>query len=345
MRRSGSGSPAFEAAAAWRNCSITSFGCSGPKRCNWSAARVPRISTLGAFRGRRCRHRHRLCALFDPKRAVGAARGAPFRRCADRDRRHHRRTHGRGCGSPAPVRGGPPRPVFFPSLTGAIAIAQSLARRHVLRSAAPARKRRLKERPKPASRRCRNTLPRKVECDGRQTQPRAASKPARKHPPIAVGGDGVWLIAEDGRRILDGSGGAAVSCLGHQHPRVGRGHFQASVETGLCPYRLFSRRSRPRRWPTCWSAKSPAASATPIWSAGGSEAIEASIKLARQYFIESGQSQRQHFIAPPPELPRQYPGCAGRGRQRLAPRALCTPAVVRLQPCDARICLSRRARR
>ncbi len=39
-------------------------------------------------------------------------------------------------------------------------------------------------------------------------------------PPKAVGGEGVWLIAEDGRRILDGSGGAAVSCLGHQHPRV-----------------------------------------------------------------------------------------------------------------------------
>src|ERR1700688_5154741 len=42
----------------------------------------------------------------------------------------------------------------------------------------------------------------------------------REPPPKAVGGDGVWLIAEDARRILDGSGGAAVSCLGHQHPRV-----------------------------------------------------------------------------------------------------------------------------
>src|SRR5258707_15749027 len=42
----------------------------------------------------------------------------------------------------------------------------------------------------------------------------------RETPPKAIGGDGVWLIAEDGRRILDASGGAAVSCLGHQHPRV-----------------------------------------------------------------------------------------------------------------------------
>src|ERR1700738_5293070 len=49
---------------------------------------------------------------------------------------------------------------------------------------------------------------------------RVLHRSLREQPPKAVGGDGVWLIAEDGRRILDGSGGAAVSCLGHQHPRV-----------------------------------------------------------------------------------------------------------------------------
>ena len=42
----------------------------------------------------------------------------------------------------------------------------------------------------------------------------------REAPPKAVGSEGVWLIAEDGRKVLDASGGAAVSCLGHQHPRV-----------------------------------------------------------------------------------------------------------------------------
>ena len=49
---------------------------------------------------------------------------------------------------------------------------------------------------------------------------RVLHRSLREQPPRAVGGEGVWLIAEDGRRILDGSGGAAVSCLGHQHPRV-----------------------------------------------------------------------------------------------------------------------------
>src|SRR6266704_161244 len=51
-------------------------------------------------------------------------------------------------------------------------------------------------------------------------QSRVLHRSLRQQPPKAVGGDGVWLIPEDGRRILDASGGAAVSCLGHQHPRV-----------------------------------------------------------------------------------------------------------------------------
>src|SRR5262249_23737820 len=42
----------------------------------------------------------------------------------------------------------------------------------------------------------------------------------REDPPVAVGGHGVWLVDAQGREVLDGSGGAAVSCLGHQHPRV-----------------------------------------------------------------------------------------------------------------------------
>ena len=49
---------------------------------------------------------------------------------------------------------------------------------------------------------------------------RVLHRSLRETPPKAVGGEGVYLFAEDGRRIIDASGGAAVSCLGHQHPRV-----------------------------------------------------------------------------------------------------------------------------
>jgi len=38
--------------------------------------------------------------------------------------------------------------------------------------------------------------------------------------PVAVAGDGPYLIDATGKRYLDGSGGAAVSCLGHSDPGI-----------------------------------------------------------------------------------------------------------------------------
>ena len=63
---------------------------------------------------------------------------------------------------------------------------------------------------------------------------RVLHRSLRETPPKAIGGEGVWLIGEDGQRILDASGGAAVSCLGHQHPRVLEAMSrQASIMTML----------------------------------------------------------------------------------------------------------------
>ena len=38
--------------------------------------------------------------------------------------------------------------------------------------------------------------------------------------PLAVQGDGVYIIDSTGKRYIDASGGAAVSCLGHSDTRV-----------------------------------------------------------------------------------------------------------------------------
>ena len=125
MRRGGSGSPAFEAAAAWRNCSIINFACSGPTRCNWSAARAPRISTSAPSSAGDAV----VVIGFAPysTASVLSARAAHrFRRHADRDRRHGRPRRWRKAPTSAAVEAAS-SPGFFPSLTGAIAIAQSLA--------------------------------------------------------------------------------------------------------------------------------------------------------------------------------------------------------------------------
>src|ERR1700733_3215942 len=118
----------------------------------------------------------------------------------------------------------------------------------------------------------------------------------RETPPRAVGGDGVWLIAEDGRRILDGSGGAAVSCLGHQHPRVIEAISRQASKLAYAHTGFFS--SEPaEQLADRLVGEEPGGLGYAYLVSGGSEAIEASIKLARQYFIECGQPQRQRFIA------------------------------------------------
>src|SRR5437773_2000671 len=125
---------------------------------------------------------------------------------------------------------------------------------------------------------------------------RVLHRSLRETPPKAIGGDGVWLIAEDGRRILDASGGAAVSCLGHQHPRVLDAISRQASKLAYAHTSFFS--SEPAEaLADLLVGEEPGGLAYAYFVSGGSEAIEASIKLARQYFIERGEPQRQHFIA------------------------------------------------
>jgi adenosylmethionine-8-amino-7-oxononanoate aminotransferase len=125
---------------------------------------------------------------------------------------------------------------------------------------------------------------------------RVLHRSLREAPPRAVGGEGVWLIAEDGKRILDGSGGAAVSCLGHQHPRVLEAMSRQASKLAYAHTGFFS--SEPAEaLADRLVGHEPGGLGYAYLVSGGSEAIEAGIKLARQYFIEIGQPQRQRFIA------------------------------------------------
>src|SRR5260221_11023068 len=118
----------------------------------------------------------------------------------------------------------------------------------------------------------------------------------RGTPPKAIGGDGVWLIAGGGRRILDASGGAGVSLLGHQHPRVIEALSRPGSKVAFAHARFLS--SEPAEaLADQLVGDEPGGLAYAYFVSGGSEAIEAGIKLARQYFIETGQPQRQRFIA------------------------------------------------
>ncbi|MEH2559310.1 adenosylmethionine-8-amino-7-oxononanoate aminotransferase [Bradyrhizobium algeriense] len=125
---------------------------------------------------------------------------------------------------------------------------------------------------------------------------RVLHRSLRETPPRAIGGEGVWLIGEGGRRILDASGGAAVSCLGHQHPRVLEAMSRQASKLAYAHTSFFS--SEPAEaLADKLVGHEPGGLGYAYLVSGGSEAIEAAIKLARQYFIEIGQPQRQRFIA------------------------------------------------
>jgi adenosylmethionine-8-amino-7-oxononanoate aminotransferase len=125
---------------------------------------------------------------------------------------------------------------------------------------------------------------------------RVLHRSLRETPPKAIGGEGIYLFAEDGRRVIDASGGAAVSCLGHQHPRVIAAMARQAATLAYAHTAFFSSEPAEALAETLVGHE-PGGLAYAYFVSGGSEAIEASIKLARQYFIERGEPQRQHFIA------------------------------------------------
>jgi hypothetical protein len=114
--------------------------------------------------------------------------------------------------------------------------------------------------------------------------------------PRAVGGDGIYLIDEDGKRYIDASGGAAVSCLGHQHPRV-LAAMHAQLDRLTYAHTSFFTSDPAEALGEELLAGAPAGMSHVYLVSGGSEAVEAALKMARQYFVERGESQRRHFIS------------------------------------------------
>lgn len=114
--------------------------------------------------------------------------------------------------------------------------------------------------------------------------------------PLATGGQGAWLVGADGKRYLDGSGGAAVSCLGHAHPDV-LAAMHAQIDRLAYAHTSFFSTEVAEQLADHLVDAAPEGMSHVYFVSGGSEAVEAALKMARQYFVEIGQPQRQHFIA------------------------------------------------
>jgi len=129
--------------------------------------------------------------------------------------------------------------------------------------------------------------------------------PARSHVlhrqlrhalPVAANAGGVTLTDTLGRSYIDASGGAAVSCLGHGHPDV-LAAMHAQIDRVAYAHTSFFTTEVAEELADVLVAGAPAGTSHAYFVSGGSEAIEAALKMARQYFVEIGQPQREHFIA------------------------------------------------
>ena len=114
--------------------------------------------------------------------------------------------------------------------------------------------------------------------------------------PVAAGGDGPYISDSNGRRYLDASGGAAVSCIGHAHPHVVRAIAEQAQKLEFAHTSFFTNEPM-ERLAELLVRKSGGAIDRAGIVCDGSEAVEAAIKLARQYWTEAGQTSRSVVIS------------------------------------------------
>lgn len=114
--------------------------------------------------------------------------------------------------------------------------------------------------------------------------------------PRAVAGEGIYITDREGRSYIDGSGGAAVSCLGHNHPEVLEA-MSAQMARIAYAHTSFFTTDVAEELAERLVALAPKGLDYVYLVSGGSEAVEAALKMARQYYVEIGQSQRRHIIA------------------------------------------------
>ncbi|MFI5446624.1 aspartate aminotransferase family protein [Polaromonas sp. UC242_47] len=118
----------------------------------------------------------------------------------------------------------------------------------------------------------------------------------QRKPPVAVSGQGVYLTDAQGKTYIDASGGAAVSCLGHGHPHV-LAAMHAQIDKLAYAHTSFFTTEVAEELADQLIRTAPQGMSHVYFVSGGSEAVEATLKMARQYFVEIGQPQRTHFIA------------------------------------------------
>jgi adenosylmethionine-8-amino-7-oxononanoate aminotransferase len=114
--------------------------------------------------------------------------------------------------------------------------------------------------------------------------------------PRGLRGEGVYLYDTEGRQYLDGSGGAAVSCLGHGHPYV-IAAIKRQVEELAYAHTAYFTNDPQEKLAKHLSARFGEEGARVYFLSGGSEANEAAIKLARMYWLARDRDDKYIVVS------------------------------------------------
>ena len=129
-----------------------------------------------------------------------------------------------------------------------------------------------------------------------RTSNKVMQRTIRQNLPTIASGEGVFLIDKDGNRYLDACGGAAVSCLGHSNQRV-KDAIIKQIQAIPYAHTSFFTNEPQEQLAEHLLAHSQGNFSQVYFVSGGSEAIETALKLARQYFLETGKTDKKYFIA------------------------------------------------
>ncbi|MBV9250860.1 MAG: aspartate aminotransferase family protein [Acetobacteraceae bacterium] len=156
-------------------------------------------------------------------------------------------------------------------------------------------------------------------------------------PPIAVGGEGIYLHLADGTKVIDGSGGAAVACLGHGNRRIAEAIGRQAASMAYAHTGTFSSQTA-EDLAHIVLGNEPGGLSHAYFCSSGSEGTEAALKLARQYFVEIGQPRRMHVIARRQGYHGNTLGALAAGGNMMRRRLyepLLSPAFSLVSPCFA----------
>ena len=155
-------------------------------------------------------------------------------------------------------------------------------------------------------------------------------------PPNAIGGQGVYLFDKQGNKYLDASGGAAISCLGHQNRIVVDAIKDQAGKLAYAHTGFFSNEPA-ELLAEMLVERAPKGIGKVFYVSGGSEAIESALKLARQYFWDREEPARYKIIARRQSYHGNTLGALSVGgnewrRLKFEPFLM---DVGRISPCDA----------